>query len=109
MGLDGMDLLMGVECGFGVQLNDGEALAGRTVGQLHTLILRQWKERRTRTCLSSAVFYRLRRVLCAEIGVPREHVRLEAPTAFLLPDEVRPRAWQRLHTALQLRLPGLRQ
>jgi hypothetical protein len=107
MGLEGMDLLLCLEDRFGICLNDGEALSVQTVGQLHALVMGKLKERRSRTCLSSAVFYRVRRVLSAEIGVPRRHVRLDTSTEFLLPEEVRPRAWQHLGTALELQLPGL--
>jgi acyl carrier protein len=108
MGLDRMDLLFDVESGFDIHVNDDEAMTVRTVGQLHALVLRHLKEQRSRTCLSSAVFYRVRRVLCADIGVPRGQVRPDAPMTFLLPDEMRPEAWRRLRAALGLRLPGLR-
>jgi hypothetical protein len=108
MGLEGMDLLLCIEDGFGIRLDEGEALSVQTVGELHALVVGKLKERRTQTCLSSAVFYRLRRVLCAEVGVPRNQVRLHAWTEFVLPEELRPQAWGQLTAALQLQLPALR-
>ena len=54
MGLDAVELIMGVEEAFDIEIPDEEAPTIRTVGQMYALVLRKLALIEARPCMSSA-------------------------------------------------------
>lgn len=108
MGLDVAELIIEIEESFRIRLDDNELPEIKTVGQLHTAVLAKLGKKATSVCLSSAVFYRLRRVLTGTFGVAREQVRLATVTEGIIPADERRVQWHNLGQGLgNWRLPEL--
>ncbi|MGD8239660.1 MAG: hypothetical protein PVH68_13965 [Armatimonadota bacterium] len=107
MGLDIVEVQMGCEEEFGVELSEEEFQEVRTVGDLHACILKKFRYMGSPGCLSAKVFYRLRRGLMDALGVARDRVRPKTAMADLVPVEDRPANWQALSRAVDLALPRL--
>jgi acyl carrier protein len=107
MGLDAVELIMGVEEAFDIEIPDEEAPAIRTVGQMYELILRKLTLIEARPCTSSVVFYRTRRALMDLHGVRRRSVAPSTPMDALLPPGRRRAQWYDLSQAAEVRLPEL--
>lgn len=108
MGLDIVEMVMEVEEEFGVRFDNSQAAGVQTVGQLHAILLEKLRAKETRGCVSSAVFYRMRRALMETTGVAREQVRLSTPMAALLPIHGRTRFWREFQAGLgPFQLPPL--
>jgi acyl carrier protein len=108
MGLDGMELVMEVEDRFGIKVEDWEAERVRTVGDLVLLVRRKLQFREDR-CLTSHVFYRLRRAVesCGTQGRRDSRVSPGSTIAEVLRLETRHLDWQRLRAGSSLALPEL--
>jgi len=87
VGLDTVEFVMEIEATFGIRLLDAEAERVSTFGDLHALVLR--KLVRGARCLTSAVFYRLRRALVTALAVERRAVRPAVSTETLVAAEGR--------------------
>jgi len=111
MGLQGVEFLMAVEDEFGVTITDQEAQRTVTVMDLYHVILAKLREGQSlidgEICISSHLFYRLRRALVETCGVRRVDVRPEARLAALIPITQRKSCWPRLQHYLALDLPDL--
>jgi acyl carrier protein len=111
MGLDLVELVMAIEEQFGISIPDQDAEKILTVGQCHDYIVSQLAEHSSPAgagCLSSTVFYRLRRGLMQECSVARTAIRPTESLTDLVPLQNRRRTWQRLAAAVSLQLPALR-
>ncbi len=110
MGLDTVELIMTVEDAFQIRLADEDVGAVVTAGDLHRLVLSKLpQDEQSGDCLTSGVFYHLRRALIAETGAGRARIVPAAELDSLLPPEDRRRRWRRVASKLDLRLPDLRQ
>jgi hypothetical protein len=109
MGLEGVELLLDVEETFSITIDDHDVASMIKVGDLYCYLVENvgLGTSDSATCLSSTVFYRLRRALIAALGVERKQVRPDTTVESLLPCPVRPEAWRRLGAALDLKLPPL--
>jgi len=76
---DDVDFLDDVEAVFAVKITDEEAVALRTVGDLHDLLCKRMDLSRRSPCLSARSF----RALSAATNMPREHLRPSTPLAVL--------------------------
>jgi acyl carrier protein len=108
MGLDVAELIIEVEESFRIRLDDNELPEIKTVGQLQATVLAKLGKKATSVCLSSAAFYRLRRVLTGTYGVAREQIRLATPMEGIIPADERRIQWRSLGQLLgEWRLPEL--
>jgi acyl carrier protein len=107
MGLDIVELVLAVEEEFNLRIPDRDAEQIRTVGHLIDYVQTQVHCGRGAVCLSSRMFYRVRRILTATLGAPRRAVRPAARFEDVVSRHQRRRIWQLLR-AEGLMLPGLR-
>lgn len=107
MGLDTVEYAMAIEEAFGIRLLDAEAERVVTFGDLHQLVLRKLGPVGRAWCLTSTVFYRLRRALVGGLCVQRGDVRPATSVAVLVPAENRRAAWGVLAESLGLGVPAL--
>lgn len=107
-GGDPVEMVMNIEQTFHITIPDSDAEQIYTVGQLYTYVLAKLPQPPCPGCISSATFYRLRRILQELFAVPRERIRPATRIEDLLPQEGRPERWARLVEALRpARLPEL--
>lgn len=102
-----MELILAAEESFGIEISDEEAGRVETAGDLCELVRRKVTKRQQRVCLTSALFYRVRRGLTAVLGVERRSIRPGSVLEELLPREVRAEKWCELERHSHLRLPSL--
>jgi hypothetical protein len=107
MGLDGVDLVLGVEEAFGISISDEEAASIRTPRQLTDLVMAHLATAPSAACLSQISFHRLRRSLIADFGISRPTVKPDSSWQHLLPSGRRPEHWKKLSESLRLVLPPL--
>jgi hypothetical protein len=106
MGLDAVEVVMGVEDEFGISIPDDRYSELKTVGDLCRFVAEEkgWVFRLG--CQSPRVFCAIRRGLMS-LGVTRQSVQLDTAMDQLLPHPRRA-AWHRLGRECGLRLPPLR-
>jgi hypothetical protein len=107
MGLDLMELVLAVEDAFGFSIPDEDVAKLDTMGKLYEDILAHRFQSENQGCLTSIVFYRLRRAMMAVLDVPRKNVRVATRLSVIIPRHRR-RAWHAIQKAARLRLPPLR-
>jgi acyl carrier protein len=107
MGLDGVELVLGVEKAFSISISDEEAEAIRTPRQLTDLVVSRLAAARSSGCHSQIAFHRLRQGLVSVLGISRKAVTPESHWRQFLPISGRRRAWQALSRSVQLPLPAL--
>ena len=103
MGLDLVELVMGVEDAFGIAIPDEDAARLETPRALINYL----ENRLVLTddaggCLSQRAFYRLRSELTHQLAIPRSAVRPSTRWNEIIPRQVRPRVWERLGRGLQV-------
>ncbi len=108
MGLDGVELILAVEESFGIQIANEEAATLFTVGDLYKFIAKKVPAPDLKTCMTSAVFYRMRRGIETSTGVNRRDIRPTTLLADLMPRKRRRECWLRTQQAINLKLPRLR-
>jgi len=97
---DPVEVFLQVQRKFGVTIGWNEFEKIKKMGDLHSLVLDKVGRRPQHVCVSSATFYRLRRVLGDLFGVPREYVRTTSPLEDFVPLQDRDHHWRRLCAAL---------
>lgn len=108
MGLDGFELILAVEESFEVSISDDEAVkAFNTVGDLYDCVLGKLGDRKSRECLSSFVFYRVRRSLMTVFQIPRSKITPQSKLEDLIPREGRRAHWEKFKESLGWSLPSL--
>jgi hypothetical protein len=100
MGLDGVELVIGLEDTFGVSISDAAAAKMTTVGitAKHIAQLLAAKPSTDRVCSTARSFYGLRRELSRRFEVPRDGVKLDTPIGALVPQD-KGRDWQEIADA----------
>jgi acyl carrier protein len=109
MGLDAVEIIMEVEDAFDVHIPDDKATEIVTVGDLYDYIIELKRDAVSprNVCLSAATFYRIRRAVCAELGLTSRSVRPRTTLDSTLPKMRRRSFWTELQTAIDLKLPRL--
>jgi acyl carrier protein len=107
MGLDLLELVLAVEDAFGCSIADEDAAELNTLGKLYEYILAHRFQADEEGCLTSIVFYKIRRAMMVVLQVPRKNVRVATRLSALIPRRRR-HAWHAIHKASGLRLPRLR-
>lgn len=108
MGLDVVELVLGVEETFGISIGDNELKDVSTVGDFYEFILNSLKITGNQTCMSSKVFYILRRGLIPLTGMKRQEITPDSNLSELMPIRRRRRMYRQLGRAIELQLPKLR-
>ena len=106
MGLDGVELVLAIEEGFQIHIEDHEAERVSTVGDLYGLVVSKLG-RDSKQCLTSAAFYRTRRGIVGALGVARREIRPSTNLESLLPKSGRRSMWQAIEARVGLNLPKL--
>lgn len=107
MGLEIVELIMGIEEEFGIAIPDREAEKLETVGAIYAYVWNQVRLRQTLPCPSLTAFHRLRRSLLAWGGLERRSIRPAMRLADLLPPRDRQAHWEDLSRLLGRQLPEL--
>ncbi len=107
MGLDIVELIMAVEDGFKIHIEDAEASRASTAGDLYELVMSKVRSGGTRRCLTSAAFYRTRRGICEALGVDRREIRPSTELKPMLPEGSRRERWHAVQNVIGLKLPPL--
>jgi acyl carrier protein len=110
MSLDTVELIMEIEDAFEIRITENSSEKMETVGDVYQYVLDQQKNQlgqQPAVCLTAVTFYKLRRMLTAELGLDRGQLRPDSSTYAILPTENRGQQWARLEKALQLKLPEL--
>ena len=107
MGLAGVELLMAMEERFGIVITDHDAMRVTTVADMQRLITQKLHPPSGEICLSSHVFYRIRKALMTLFDVPRVAVQLDRRVAELIPLRRRQAHWQHFAEMTALSVPEL--
>ena len=106
-GEDTWELFEMMKKSFGVTL-DYASLLGSSVREISELIARQATTPLSEKCLTTTMFYLLRREFVSGLSVPKSSIRPNALLTSLLPWSKRRDRWLLLEKHLQLELPALR-
>lgn len=107
MGLDGVELILAVEEGFGIHIPDEEASNVSTVGDLHGLVVSKLQGKDLKRCLTSAAFYRTRRGIIEALEISRREIKPSTRLESILPRSTRREQWHRVQNGMSLKLPAL--
>jgi acyl carrier protein len=107
MGLDLVEVIMGVEEAFDIAIPDEAAAELNTVGRLYAFVLSRLYTDRPTQCISSLIFYQARRALIDLSGAGRRSIRPSTRMEDLLPAKSRQEHWQNLSRAMGMQLPEL--
>ncbi len=96
MGLDGVEIIMGWENAFGINLSEAEVFELRTPRQAIDLIAAKVgaSDREPGVCLGLRAYHRIRQAFCSVAKVPRLQIRLNSKLRVLLPQEQRQNVWK---------------
>jgi hypothetical protein len=103
MGLDGVEMVMAFEEGFGVAISDAEAEACVTPRAAVDLIFGKLRASDERVCVSQRAFYLLRKGLIRTLGAARRSVTLDTDVRSLVEAGAERRFWNDLKTAVAAR------
>ncbi len=96
MGLEAVELVMAWEEAFGIDIPDEVAARIRTPIDAGDYICARLAVERAGDCRTRRTFHRVRRDLCAALGLSRGAVRPATPLATLLADERAVERWNRV-------------
>jgi len=101
MGMDGVELVIGWEEEFEIEIPDEAASRIKTVGEVVDLIHEQLRTREARDeyCPTSRAFYALRRSLCELLNLPRRAIAPKTKLGELIPHQRRRQVWKKLRQA----------
>jgi len=104
---DVKEVVGGVETAFGVKFQDADITNESTFDDLYNALAHQFGAGTSDRCLTSVVFWRLRRALMQVVDVPKSAIKPSIAMEALIPPFQRRRKWLALSEALGLRFPGL--
>lgn len=108
MGLDGIELVMGIEERFSISILDQDVDTFQTVGDLHNYVKAHAPFVDGQTCQKSTAVNRVRRALVQQLGIKRSEITLDTPLQSLLPKATRAAKWKSLRKELGSGMPPLR-
>ena len=103
MGLDGVELVMSIEEGFGIAITDAEAEACVTPTAVIDLVFGKLRASDERVCVSQRAFYLLRKGLTRTLSVSRRKVDLASDIRSFTAGRPEREVWNDLKTAIQAR------
>lgn len=103
MGLDGVELVMALEEGFGVDLDDDKVFEAVTPRKIGDLIFSKLRTTDQAVCQTQRAFYILRRGFVRTLNLKRADVSLDMRFRSLVPAEKEREVWPRLQAAVAAR------
>jgi hypothetical protein len=107
MDFDLGDLVPEVENTFGFSIPPEDAAGLTTMDKLHDYVLAHRFHGKRDACVSSIVFYKIRRALMSVLQIPRDAMRVSTDLSAIIPKRRR-RTWRAIERTTGLRLPFLR-
>jgi hypothetical protein len=108
LGEDTCALLCVIEASFGVKFTENEFVEAKTIGELAECIFSKLEHPLSEKCLSTVIFYRLRRTFIRLFDISRATITPETLLRELMPLKGRKRQWRQMQEHLKLVLPDLR-
>jgi len=106
-GEDTNDLLRVIQASFGVEFTADDLVRVETIGELGACIWEKSKRPASEQCLSSVIFYRLRRTFIDLFDTPRDIIRPDKSLIELMPWLGRKKQWKGIQKHSNLILPDL--
>ena len=103
MGLDGVELVMSIEEGFGVTITDAEAEVCLTPASVIDLVYGKLRASDERVCVSQRGFYLLRKGLMTTLGLMRSEVALDSKLPDSVLDQDARTIWASIRDSVQAR------
>jgi hypothetical protein len=100
-------VINGIETAFGVQFQDSEITDESTFDDVHNALVMRLGSETSDRCLTSIVFWRLRRALIQMLDLPKGAIKPSIAIETLIPPFHRRRTWSSMSEEVGLRLPGL--
>ena len=107
MGLDSVELVLAIQEEFGIEIADVDAGQIFTVGQMYDYLRHKLRSTPPVHCITQRMFYRVRRALSENYGLPRNSISLDARLNDLVPGEELKEAWPYLDLFAELEFPRL--
>jgi hypothetical protein len=107
MGLDIVELVLAVEEGFQIHIEDEEAGRASTFGDLHELVRSKLRGGASNRCFTSAAFYRTRRAIVELLSISRREIRPSTELGALFNVNSRRNTWGRMQEVMGLKMPPL--
>jgi hypothetical protein len=108
MGLEALELIIEVEERFQTHIPDSEAAKIFTVGHLYDFLMQRIQKQNSGRCITSEMFYRIRKVLENNYNIDRAKIRPGSILNNLLHHTERFRFWRTVEQQLASGLPRLR-
>jgi hypothetical protein len=106
-GEDSCELVSTIEQSFGIKLSEDDLAQSETIGTLAHTVFAKLQHPVTPQCLSSVMFYKLRRVFMESFDVPRAKVVPRTSLYDLMPWKSRREYWRKVQDRLNYALPRL--
>jgi len=108
MGLDSVELVMAIEEEFGIEIPNEDAEKITTVGQMYDFLRRTLQSTPAAQCMSQRLFYKVRKAIIDNYGVPKRSITLDTRMADLVPASELTDTWPYLALFSQLEFPKLK-
>lgn len=107
MGLDTVELIMGIEDEFGIIIPDEDVENLQTMQEAHNYIFNQLRTRPIFPCPNQHAFYQLRKALLEIGNFSRSSIRPDSKTRQFLPEHYPYRFWKELKKQTDCTFPDL--
>ena len=107
MGLEIVELVITVEERFQTCLTNAEAEKIIRVGDLYTVLMNRIRKQNSHVCISSSIFYSIRRILEQDYNIHRSRIFPDATLTNLLLPQQRVQFWRSLQQNVAGNLPRL--
>jgi len=107
MGLDSVELVMAIEEEFGIEIPNEDAEQITTVGQMYDFLRKTLHSTPPAHCMTQRMFYRVRRAIIENYGVPKQSITLDTKLKDLVPEQHLKNKWPYLDLFAELDFPKL--
>lgn len=107
MGLDSVELVLAIEEEFGVEIPDYDAERITTVGDMYNWLRATLRSTPPANCMTQRMFYKVRKALINNYGVPKQSITLDTKLKDLVPEQDLKEAWPYLDLFAELDFPKL--
>lgn len=108
MGLEAVELVIEIEHRFKTNLCDSEVEKISTVGQLYELLMDRIQKHNSNRCLTSSIFYSIRKILTSHYDICRIDVHPLSTLNELILTKKRLQFWQTMKKKFSPNLPSLK-
>jgi acyl carrier protein len=107
LGLDSVELVLAIEKEFGVEIPDHDVVQISTVGQMYEWLRVNLRSTKPAQCMTQRLFYKVRRALISNHGIPKQSISLDSRLKDLVPANELKDAWPYLTLFAELDFPRL--